>query len=199
MALQWYVARTTPRGECAARDALESGGFEVFMPCVHAHLPQRSYTDMPLFPGYLFLHYDLDERGAYPLRAVPQLRGLVAFGGVVPPVPDMVIAELATRVETINGDGGLWRRLEPGDRVSMVVGRTRTFAQVVAQMKSPRAMVQVLLDFLGRQVRAEVHPDSLELVGVGLRAQLAHDRPPRRTRGKQRWIRGHGQQALASP
>ena len=46
------------------------------------------HPDTPLFPGYLFLHYNLEEGGLQQLRKLPQLVGVVAFEGVVAAVPD---------------------------------------------------------------------------------------------------------------
>ena len=199
MAVRWYVARTRPRGECAARDYLQSMGFEVFLPCVQASGLRRGHRPKPLFPGYLFLRHDLEAYGYGPLRCAPQVRGLVSFGGTSPPVPDTVMAELAERVEAMKAGPGPWGRLEPGDWVHVTVGRTRTLAQVVAETRSAQARVRVLLDFLGRQVPAEVPLDSMEYLGAIPPAQPVYGRAPRRTRGRQRWLSGYGPRALDGP
>lgn len=82
MTHKWYVARTKALAEYTARDRLGTAGCEVFLPCVGTVRPRRGHKDAPLFPGYLFLHYDLDQMGWQPLGQVPQLVGLVAFDGV---------------------------------------------------------------------------------------------------------------------
>jgi hypothetical protein len=63
MALGWYVARTKLLREYTARDRLETAGCEVFLPGVGTVPTRRGHKQAPLFPGYLFLHYDLDQMG----------------------------------------------------------------------------------------------------------------------------------------
>lgn len=196
MAVRWYVARTRPRRERAARDHLRVIGFEVFLPCVPARGPRRNQGLRPLFPGYLFLRHDLEAYGSGPLRSAPDVRGLVSFAGTSPPVPDTVMAELAERVEAMQAGPGPWGRLHPGDWVHVTVGSTTALAQVVAETRSAQARVRVLLDFLGQQVPAEVPLDSMEFLGAVPPSEPTYGRAPRRTRGRQRWLSGYGPRAL---
>jgi transcriptional antiterminator RfaH len=197
MAHKWYVARTKALAEYTARDRLETAGCEVFLLCVGTVRPRRGREDAPLFPGYLFLHYDLEEIGQEFLAQVPQLVGLVAFDGVVTAVPDEVIAELKERVEAINGSGGLWTRFRSGDRVRVTLGPSESFAEVVIETKSPRDRVRVLLEFLGRSVYAEVPWKDVRPVGVdeGARSAQSTKYKIRRTRGKGRYTKGFGHRA----
>jgi transcriptional antiterminator RfaH len=198
MALRWYVARTKALAEYTARDRLETAGCEVFLPCVGAVRPRRGHQDAPLFSGYLFLHYDLDQMGWQLLNQVPQLVGLVAFDGVVCLVPDEVIAELVERVEAINRSGGLWTHFHVGDRVRVASGPLESFAKVVTEAKAPRDRVRVLLEFLGRLVYAEVPWKDVQPVGVGdgvsseQSTKYKNGRRLRRTRGRGRYIKGVG-------
>lgn len=201
MAHKWYVARTKALAEYAARDRLETTGCEVFLPCVRTVRPRRGREDAPLFPGYLFLNYDLNEVGWQPLGQVPQLVGLVAFDGLVPVVPDEVIAELSERVEAINRSGGLRTRFQVGDQVRVALGPLASLAEVVTESKSPRGRVRVLLEFLGRSVYAEVPLKDMRPVGVDDGSSSAQStkyktrRQPRRTRGRGRYTKGFGPRA----
>ena len=164
----------------------------MFLPCSRTRAPRPGHRDAPLFPGYLFLHFDLEKHGWGPLRRIPHVLGLVQFGGVVPPIPDDIIAELSQRMDAINGNGGLWTRFLPGERVRVALGPVESMAEVVEEAKSPAARVRVLLEFLGRTVEAKVFwQDVQPLNGQGLNT-YCDERLPRRTRGKRRWIRGHG-------
>ena len=196
MDLRWYAARVRPLAEYAARDHLNAAGVEAFLPCVQTSIPRRGHRDAPLFPGYLFVRYDLKAWGGYMLKRVPQLVGLVALGGMPPPVPDEVIAELSHRVEVINGTGGLWAQFRPGDRVRVILGPEESLAEVVEGAKSPKARVRVLLDFLGRLVAAEVPLRDVQPLGSHWYAVNSYNRPSRRTRGGGRWIRGYGPRAI---
>jgi hypothetical protein len=147
------------------------------------------------------LNYDLEEIGWQPSGQVPQLVGLVAFDGVVPPVPDEVIAELSERVEAINRSGGLWTHFHVGDRVRVASGPLENFAEVVTEATASRDRVRVLLEFLGRLVYAEVPWKDVQPVGVvdGVISERSTKyktgRRLRRTRGRGRYAKGFGPRA----
>ena len=198
MARRWHLARTGLRGEYAASDQLRSLGVEVFFPCVLTPHPRPGRDDAPLYPGYLFLRLDRNEDRAPLLRMVPQMRGLVSFGGEVPSVDDEVIDAIAEQVSAINADGGLWTSPAHGAQITVTVGRTELPAQVVDHNASPRARVRVLLEFFGRQVPAELSAGSAAFAGHGPLGRILRPRVPRRTRGRRRWIQGYGLQ-VAEP
>ena len=202
MALQWYAAHTKPLAEYAAQSRLQGAGIEVFLPCAKTPKPRPGHWNTPLFPGYLFLRYDMEKGGLRQLRKMPQLVGMVTFQGTVPPVPDQVISDLAERVETLNAFGGVWTRYRTGERVTVSLGPVESLARVVSGATSPQARVRVLLEFMGRMVEAKVPWRHVQPVGHG--SSLIGDRngrPRRRTRGRGRWINGFGprEAAVKSP
>ncbi len=187
MAPAWYVAHTWSQAEYRARDQLRAGAFECFLPTVSTPSPRRGKEDAPLFPGYLFVRYELQEWGTRPLGWGQGLPVLVTFGGVAPSVPDQVIDQLRQRVSESNGGGGLWRRYEPGDHVLVSLGspESETLAEVVTGAKSPEGRVRVLLELLGRQVQAQVPWRNVRQAPDG----YAIRRRPRGTRGRGRHFR----------
>ena len=192
MALRWYAARTKPQGEYPAVDGLRRAGFDVFAPCIRTPRPRRGHQDTPLFPGYLFVRHDLEEHGWPPLHRIPHVIGLVQFGGVAPSVPDGVVAEMWSRIDTFNGAVNFPARFVPGQSVRIVSGAMDSLAEVVEEAGTPRGRVQVLLEFLGRRVSAQVPSRCVWEMYGGEISQDKERRAPRRTRGKGRWIRGFG-------
>ena len=195
MTRRWYVIRTRPQCEYSAAGTLAREGFEVFFPCVRTPRPRRGHDDEPLFPGYLFLRLDEQSPAWESPTHHSAVGGWVRFDGAVPAVPDEVIEGLARRVETINGDGGLWARFRRGEMVRVVSGKMESLAEVLEDATSPEARVKVLLEFMGRQVTADVPWRTLN------RARSDQDlqgrrRAPRRTRGRGRWIQGFGPRAV---
>ena len=114
MASNWYVLRTEPRAEYLAATELGDDGFEVFFPRVTSPYNRVGHDDVPLFPGYLFLRCDPEADGWPFFRLRHRVAGWVRFGGVVPTIPDEVIAELEQRVEGVNSGMGLWRQYKQG-------------------------------------------------------------------------------------
>ncbi len=194
MSLNWYVVRTKPQCEYLAARGLRRDGFQIFLPLVGSPTPRAGRRDSPLFPGYLFLRYDVDNQDWPSLRQMPGILGWVRLGGVVPAIPDEVVDLLGERVRLINQGGGLWTRFEKGQRVQVVSGRMEGLAEVIEEPRSPEDRVRVLLDFMGRQVPAQV--PWLNLMPIAEKAEDMRSR--RRTRGKGRWVRGAGPRTLAT-
>lgn len=189
MGRQWYAARTKPRAESLAATELSGDGFEIFSPWVKAPHARAGYIEAPLFPGYLFLRCDPESEGWPTFRPAHRILGWVNFEGKVPSLPDEVISELMARSEGINQQGGLWKRFQVGERVRVVSHSIDGLAEILEEAKSPQSRAKVLIEFMGRLVQAQVPWENLEAVqdkpdGSG--------RAPRRTRGKNRWIRGFG-------
>ena len=189
MARRWYPLRTKARCEYMADSALEKAGFEVFFPVVEIPKPRARRGEVPLFPGYLFVRRDFERDGGGSPSYVPGILGWVRFGDTVPAVPDDVIEQLARRVGAINTTGGLWHRFRPGDRVRVTSRGMDNLAEVLEEPRSPEARVRVLMQFLGRRVPAripwhELQPLDSSSINDGT------DRPPRRTRGRGRWLQG---------
>ncbi len=191
---RWYVIRTKPQSEYVAASALEEEGFEMFFPRVKSPKPRPGHADVPLFPGYLFLRCPEDERGWPSVHQLAGILGWVRFDGTIPSLSDEIIDDLAMRVASIDGSGGLWNRFRPGERVRVVDGKVDCLARVVEGASSPTDRVKVLMGFLGRQVAVRVPWGSVH--GVPGEPRTARQSSgARRTRGRGRWIRGFGPRA----
>lgn len=195
MAFRWYVVRTEPRAEYLAAGGLERDGFEIYLPRVISPQLRLGHSDTPLFPGYLFVRCDPEGEGWPSLRLGHRVSGWVSFGGIVPSIPDELVADLMVRVDAINATKGLWRRFRPGEQVRVVSKALEGLAQVVEEAKSPQARALVMLQFMGRLVQTRVPWADLQPVQDQPREKL---RAPRRTRGGGRWIRGYGPGTVSS-
>lgn len=192
MSEAWYAAHTRPLGEYAATRELNGAGWEAYLPAVRSPQPRTGHGTAPLFPSYLFVRCDLTDReGTLPIFRLSHVLGLVVFDGEAIAVPDDVIDALRERVDAFNGGGSRWARFKIGDRVRVPMGNTISVAEIVEEAKSPDSRVRVLLEFMGRQVEAQVpwrdvHPD-----GALPEPEDISKRPPRRTRGRGRFIKGY--------
>ena len=196
MTQAWYLIRTKPLSEYLAATALERNGYELCFPRVQTPRPRTGHVDAPLFPGYLFVRQDRNGSGLPAINRMAGLIGWVKFDDVVPRVPDEVITELERRLEAINEGGGHWTRYQPGERVRVVSGKMESLAEVLEEPSSPESRVNVLLDFMGRLIPARVPWQDLQRI----EDDSVYDRggrPPRRTRGRGRWVRGFGPRAAA--
>lgn len=91
--LHWYALRTRSRFEKVVRDQLIGRGVEPLLP-LHTRISQwkdrRKMVEWPLFPGYCFGRFILDER--LNVLQVPGVIQIVGSGTDAEPIPDEEIA-----------------------------------------------------------------------------------------------------------
>ena len=156
---RWYAVHTHVAAEAKAASHLERQGFSVYLP---RYLRRRSHArriervPRPLFPRYLFVSLNLEAPGWRAVRSTIGVLRLVSEGDHPLPLPERVIASVRAREDAAGmialGDAA---GLKSGDRVRIVDG---PMADCVGLFDSAtdQERVVVLLDLLGRQVRARV-------------------------------------------
>ena len=81
----WYALQTKARHEKVVRDRLERNGLELLLPTTHdlrQWSDRKKRIEMPVFPGYCFAKFSLQERGI-----VLQAAGVSRIVGVTAPEP----------------------------------------------------------------------------------------------------------------
>lgn len=150
MSFQWYVLRSKPHKEALVWQQVLSHGLETYYPRLKVRpVNPRSRKIRPYFPGYLFVHADLDRVGLSIFQWMPHALGLVCFGGVPAPVPGELIAGIRQRLEEIQTAGGeLLHRVKPGDRVVIQDGPFAGYEAIFDVRLSGKDRVRVLLQLL---------------------------------------------------
>jgi transcriptional antiterminator RfaH len=162
---RWYVAQTQPRAETKALAHLKNQNFEAWLPEFLKRRRHARRTEMvrrPLFPGYLFVHLDLD---AERWRSVLGTVGIVTLiGGDRAPTPlaDEIVDAIRARVD----DKGLVvidtaGSFSKGDAVRVADGPFAELEGIFLDL-ADNERVQILLKLLGRDVKVWVKPDHLE-------------------------------------
>ncbi|MBV8378985.1 MAG: hypothetical protein JO279_18485 [Verrucomicrobia bacterium] len=159
----WYCLRSQPKHEHVAAAHLRLvEGVTVFCPRIRFKRATRrglvSVTD-PMFPGYLFAHFELTEM----LRQVQYahgVSGIVRFADRYPTIEEGALMQLrghsgAGDVTEVSYD------LSAGDQVHIVGGAFAGLEAVVTQVLSPKERVKILMHFLGRKMEAEVQCSSV--------------------------------------
>jgi transcription antitermination factor NusG len=165
MTLQWFVLRSKPNKEDFFYDQLLAHRLEVFYPCIRVQVVNpRARKIKPYFPGYLFIHVDLQDITASFLNRMPGSGGLVSFGAEPASVPEALIAAIHRRVDEINGAGGeQLHGLNPGDTVIIQDGPFAGQEAIFNVRISGKERVRVLLKLLqGRQLPLELPSRQIE-------------------------------------
>lgn len=152
MAESWYALRSKPRKEEVLWKQLLARDIEVFFPRIRVHpVNPRSRKLRPYFPGYMFVHVDLDEVGLSKFNWMPFAIGLVSFDGEPAVVPENLVHEVRRRVEEIAAAGGeFFDGLQPGESVRISSGPFAGY-EAIFDMRLPgtervRVLIQMLTD-----------------------------------------------------
>jgi transcriptional antiterminator RfaH len=162
MAHYWYALRSKPRKEEVVWRQVRTQGFEAFYPRLRVNpVNPRSRKLIPYFPGYLFVHADLEAAGMSVFQWMPHAMGLVTFGGEAAPVPENLIQAIRKRLDEIAAAGGeALDGLKQGDVVRIHDGPFRGYEAIFDTRLPGTERVRVLLELLGNQRRVPVELNS---------------------------------------
>ena len=159
MAASWYVLHSKPRKEEFLAEQLELRRIEAFAPSIRVQVVNpRARKFRPYFPGYIFVHTDLEKIELSTLHYAPGATGMVMFGGVPAYVPDGLVHAIKKRVEEINSAGGeLFEVLKAGQTVVIHEGPFRGYEAIFDHRLPGTERVHVLLKLLkARQMPMEM-------------------------------------------
>ena len=155
----WHVIRSKPNKEQFLASQLESRAIEYYYPELSVHpVNPRSRKIRPYFPGYVFIHTDLNVNNAVLFERIPGASGLVFLGGEAGYIPDNVIHAIQLRVDEINGAGGeLFESLHKGDIVKIHSGPFEGYEAIFDAKIDGTERVRVLLSMMkGRKLPVEL-------------------------------------------
>jgi transcription antitermination factor NusG len=162
----WHAVWTRSNCEQRVRDELDAKGFESFLPKARSwrwRAGERRRVEVPLFPGYLFVHHDLDKASyAEVLKAHGVVRVLGERWDRLAAIPPDEI-EAIQRVM----DAGLsvfpCAHLHAGDRVRITGGPLTGVQGTFVRGRPDRGLLVLTVELLQRSVAVEI---DCTLVGV---------------------------------
>jgi transcription antitermination factor NusG len=153
--LHWYAVQTRVQHEKMVAQALAGKGYEEFLPlyrCRRRWSDRIKELELPLFPGYVFCRFDVEQR--LPILVTPGVQHIVGIGKVPLPVEEAEIAAIQSIVRT-----GLpaepWPFLQVGQRVRIVSGPLEGLEGLLLAVKKPYRLV-VSVTLLQRSVAVEI-------------------------------------------
>ncbi len=153
MAASWYVLRSKPRKEDFLYGQLQARRIEAYYPKVRVQpVNPRARKSKPYFPGYLFIHIDLEQENFSSLQWMPGARGLVSFGKEPTWVPDALVNAIHKQIASINAAGGEnLAELASGDEVIIQDGPFGGYKAIFDLSLPGNKRVRVLLKLLEDQ------------------------------------------------
>lgn len=158
----WFFAQLKPNSHDIAQRNLERQGFETFLPLEDKfvwRLGRYVAAPRPLFPGYIFVGFDIAESAWRAVNSTYGITRLVSFGELPAEIPSEIVSLLKQRCDS----GGVLlpsKDFQPGDNVTIVNGPFESFVAEVEKVE-PERRVWVLMDLMGGRTRIEISPDQL--------------------------------------
>ena len=156
---RWYVLRSKNRNEDFLCRQLKGRELEAYFPCIRVNTKNPNTRKVkPYFPGYLFVHADLELVGISSVQWIPGAIGLVCFGGEPAWVTDGVLQGIRDKVDQTNISGlEAWQNMNPGDDITIHSGPFAGYRGIFSSYLSDRERVIVFLKFIrNQQVRVEL-------------------------------------------
>jgi transcriptional antiterminator RfaH len=156
---QWYAIHTHPKQENRAESNLKAWNVEVFLPRIrdcrfNEFTYEPSYFIKPLFPGYLFARFDLNNL-FHKVRFTRGVHSIVCVGDAPASVDDSVIEIVASQIDEA-GFVKIGAGLEPGAKVLIQAGPFKGLTGIFERETSEIDRIKILLDCVSFQARVEV-------------------------------------------
>ena len=147
---KWYVLRTKPQKERLVASQLRLRDVEVYFPTYRRpENGKRPTRESAFFPGYVFVHVNLDQIGSSALSWIPGLHGLVQFGQRPAVIAEYLMANLRARLAVVQRAGGrAFTGLEKGDAVCVTRGPFSGYNALFDARLPGHKRVRVLLALL---------------------------------------------------
>ena len=154
MTQSWYCLRSKPNKEEFLHSQLLASEIEAFYPRLRVKpVNPRASKIRPYFPGYLFVHVDLEKIGVNSLQWMPGALGLVHYGNEPAPVQNELVNAIRNRVDALNAAGAGWLAgLKAGDPVRVEAGPFAGYEAIFDVRLPGSERVRVFLNLLGDQM-----------------------------------------------
>ena len=161
----WYVIQTKPKKEEEATSYLSTKGVEIFSPLIETFSLRNGRMNKelkPLFPGYLFGKFDLDQN--YPLvRWARGVKKILGFGEYPTSISEEVVEIIKERTD-VQGVVRIRHHFKPNDLIRIKTGPLKDLLGIFERWVSDNERARILLNLIGYQPAVEIHYSMIEKV-----------------------------------
>ena len=161
----WYAVQTRSRHEKKVADDIEEKGIQSFLPLVtrvHKWSDRQKQVQLPLFPGYVFVHATTAAEERISVLRTPGVAGFVGSSGRGTPIPRKQIEHIRLIL-----DGNVpfedYPFLEVSQRVRIRGGSLDGVEGTLVAKNSDQSLV-VSIDLIKRSILVRVSGYELERV-----------------------------------
>lgn len=160
----WYAVRTKSRHEQKVKDRLVNKSFKIFLPMIEAWSKRKDRKKKilkPLFPGYLFIDFELNKGRWLDILKTPGVANLLGYSNEPYPVPEEQISSIRTVI-----DSGVTISHHPylkkGDKVKVVSGPMEGAIGILMDIHEKKQRLVISIDMLNSAVSVELEGADVE-------------------------------------
>lgn len=153
----WFAVRTRSNHERIATARLLAKGVDAYLPTLvtrSRRRDRRAVVSRPLFAGYFFARFHLDQRDRIEVLQAPGVMHLVGFGGRPAAVPDWQIESVRIALESRNR-ADVVLGIGPGESVQVISGPLAGARGVVLKRREGNRLL-ISIDLLGRGLAVDM-------------------------------------------
>jgi transcription elongation factor/antiterminator RfaH len=158
---RWYAAYTNPRHEKRVGQQMEGRRIDCFVPLyksIRRWKDRRKQLELPLFPGYVFVHMALKDR--LQVLRLPGVVQLVSFNGRPAALPDIEIEALRERlIRNVHAEPHPYLKI--GKRVRVHSGPIAGLEGILVRRKD-KFRVVISIHMIQRSIAVEVDESEIE-------------------------------------
>ena len=163
MTKEWFILQFKSNSHHLAAKNLNRQGFETFLPLYDTtsrRLSQFTNTSKPLFPGYMFIRFDIAESDWHKINNTYGVSRLITFNSTLKSIPTIFVDHLMKRYD-LSGKLIPIKKLKKGDQVTVLKGPFANFIATVEKYEADHR-IWILMDLMGRKTEIQVPSDALK-------------------------------------
>ncbi len=176
MSKKWYVIHTLSGCENKVKASLENkidslslrdSISKVLVPTeevAEVRGGEKKVTTRNLFPGYVLVEMDMDERNWHLVKNVPGASGFVSSGKEPVPLEDKEVENILQAAEEKRAKPKPKIVLEKEDRVRVIEGPFTNLNGAVEEVNPERGKVKVMVSIFGRSTPVELEYWQVEVI-----------------------------------
>ena len=163
MSKEWFILQFKANSHNQATRNLNKQGFETFLPLNDITSQKASRfinTTQPLFPGYMFIAFDVAKSEWHKINNTFGVSRLVTFNSSLKSLPTTVVDNLKARYD-LSGKLLPIKKLKKGDQVKILNGPFANFVATVETYEDDQR-IWVLMDLMGRKSKILAPSNTLQ-------------------------------------
>jgi transcriptional antiterminator RfaH len=160
----WFVVQTQPHCEAKAKLHLINQGFEAYLPVYRRrirHAGRASIVLRPLFPGYLFVRFDLEVSRWRSVNGTLGVRQILSDGEQPRFLDDKIVHQIMAREDNSGIIDLAAATFVCGQAVRVTEGPMANIEGLFQEVRDENRVI-LLVSLLGRKVRLQVPTQAVE-------------------------------------